>query len=335
MERRTFVFPTKQAHRQYHLGMIIMSLLSILFTLGLILYKNPIPVSSPAFWPIVTRRLVAIIAMLLAAFANTTATLTFQSLTNNRIITPSLLGFDALYGLIQTLMLVIMGVDAFSSSHNLVTFVIEIILMMALSLSIYGTLLKDSQKDMQYVLLVGIILGTGLRAISSFFNKLLSPSEFDVLQAKMFGSVNNAKSEYFIIAIPLILLSVIILLKLSKKLNIITLGKDISSVLGLNHRFYSLLLLSIISLLMAVSTAMLGSLTFYGFLVVTFTYELVGTSDHKYTYPFAILFAYLVITASYFFMYHIFNAQGVVSIIIELVGGIVFIIMMLRKHRGE
>lgn len=34
-------------------------------------------------------------------------------------------------------------------------------------------------------------------------------------------------------------------------------------------------------------------------------------------------------------MYHIFNAQGVVSIIIELVGGIVFIIMMLRKHRGE
>ncbi len=34
-------------------------------------------------------------------------------------------------------------------------------------------------------------------------------------------------------------------------------------------------------------------------------------------------------------MYHIFNAQGVVSIIIELVSGIVFIIMMLRKHQGE
>ena len=232
-------------------------------------------------------------------------------------------------------MVIIMGVDAFSSSHNLVTFVVEIILMMALSLSIYGTLLKDSQKDMQYVLLVGIILGTGLRAISSFFNKLLSPSEFDVLQAKMFGSVNNAKSEYFIIALPVIILSVVILLKLSKKLNIITLGKDISNILGINHRQHALILLSIISLLMAVSTAMLGSLTFYGFLVVTFTYELIGTADHKYTYPFAILFAYLVITASYFFMYHIFNAQGVVSIIIELVGGIVFIIMMLRKHRGE
>lgn len=335
MERSTQAFPTRQSLRHYHMSMIIMSILSILFTLGLILYKNPVSPSSPAFMPIVLRRGVAIIAMLLAAFANTTATLTFQSLTNNRIITPSLLGFDALYGLIQTLMVMILGVDTFSSSHNLVTFVLEIILMMALSLSIYGTLLKDSQKDMQYVLLIGIILGTGLRAISSFFNKLLSPSEFDVLQAKMFGSVNNSKSEYFLIAIPIIFLSVIILLRLSKKLNIITLGKDISSVLGINHRFYSLLLLSIISLLMAVSTAMLGLLTFYGFLVVTFTYEIVGTSDHQYTYPFAILFAYLVITASYFFMYHIFNAQGVVSIIIELVSGIVFIIMMLRKHQGE
>ena len=100
MERSTQAFPTRQSLRHYHMSMIIMSILSILFTLGLILYKNPVSPSSPAFMPIVLRRGVAIIAMLLAAFANTTATLTFQSLTNNRIITPSLLGFDALYGLI-------------------------------------------------------------------------------------------------------------------------------------------------------------------------------------------------------------------------------------------
>ena len=82
---------------------------------------------------------------------------------------------------------------------------------------------------------------------------------------------------------------------------------------------------------MSVSTALVGPLTFYGFLVATLTYQATPTYDHRYIFPMALAIGFLVITAAYFFMYHVFNAQGVVSIIIEMFGGLIFLIVMLRK----
>ena len=47
----------------------------------------------------------------------------------------------------------------------------------------------------------------------------------------------------------------------------------------------------------------------------------------------AVSLALLVLTGAYFLMYHVFDAQGVVSIIIELVGGCAFLVVILRKGR--
>ena len=181
------------------------------------------------------------------------------------------------------------------------------------------------------MLLVGVILGTGLRSISSFMRRLLDPSEFDILQAKLFGSVNNADADYFHIAIPIILIVAVLLFANAKKLNVISLGKNASTSLGINHQFNVIYTLVLVSVLMSVSTAMVGPLTFYGFLVATLAYQAAPTYDHRYIFPMALALAFLIITSAYFFMYHVFNAQGVVSIIIELFGGIAFLIVVLRK----
>ena len=45
------------------------------------------------------------------------------------------------------------------------------------------------------------------------------------------------------------------------------------------------------------------------------------------------LVGFVVLSGAYFVMKHVFYAQGVVSIIIELVGGSVFLIVILRKGR--
>jgi iron complex transport system permease protein len=82
---------------------------------------------------------------------------------------------------------------------------------------------------------------------------------------------------------------------------------------------------------MSVSTALVGPLTFYGFLVTTLSYQAAQTYDHRYVFPMAFAIGFLIITVAYFFMYHIFNAQGVVSVIIEMFGGITFFIIVLRK----
>lgn len=330
-ERVSTAFKSKREEKQYWITLISMCILSLLFAAGLLLYKNPVPIDSPSFMPVVRRRINAIIAMLIAALCQSAGTLTFQTISNNRIITPSLLGFDALYAAINTSIVFFFGARVLLGIDGLLYFSIQLVLMLLLSGILYGTLLKDSGRDIQFVLLIGIILGSGLRSLSSFMRKVLSPSDFDILQAKLFGSVNNADPSYFTIAIPLVCVSVILLLSRAKLLNVIALGRDSSTVLGVNHRRQTILFLLLVSILMSVSTALVGSLTFFGFLTVTFTYRLAPTYDHRYMLPMAAVFAFLVITASYFLMYHVFNAQGVVSIIMELFGGGLFLIMLLRK----
>ena len=122
-----------------------------------------------------------------------------------------------------------------------------------------------------------------------------------------------------------------LLILYSKKLNVISLGKDTSTSIGVKHKFGVIYTLVLISILMSISTALVGPLTFYGFLVAILAYQAAPTYDHRYIFPMALAIGFLVITGAYFFMYHIFCAQGVVSIIIEMFGGITFLVVMLRK----
>lgn len=324
-------FRSKKEQRRYWILLITLIALGILASYGLLVYDNPVPVDSPSFIPVVKRRLYALIAMLIAAICQSLSTVAFQSITNNKIITPSLLGFEALYSTIHTGTIFFLGASAFISFSGMGSFLFQVAVMVLMCLILYGWLLSGKYGNLQLMLLVGVIMGTGLKSLSSFMRKLLAPSEFDILQARLFGSVNNADAEYFPVAIPIVIITGVLLLGYSKKLNVVSLGKDTATALGVNHRFSVIYALILVSVLMSVSTALVGPLTFFGFLVATLSYQAAPTYDHKYIFPMALAIGFLIITGAYFFMYHVFSAQGVVSVIIEMFGGITFLIVILRK----
>ncbi|GFN36655.1 iron chelate uptake ABC transporter family permease subunit [Tepidimicrobium xylanilyticum] len=329
--RSAKAFRSKKGERRYWILLTTFIALGLLASYGLLVYNNPVPVNSPSFIPVVRRRMIAIVSMVVAAICQSLSTVTFQSITNNRVITPSLLGFEALYSTIQTSTMFFFGLNTFLSFNGIGAFSFQVIAMVLMSLILYGWLLSGKYGDLQLMLLVGVIIGTGLRSLSSFMRRLLAPSEFDILQAKLFGSVNNADPRYFPVVIPIVIITGIILISYSKKLNVLSLGKDVSTALGVKYQPGVIFGLILVSILMSVSTALVGPLTFYGFLVATLTYQAAPTYDHKYIFPMALAIGFLIITAAYFFMYHVFNAQGVVSIIIEMFGGFIFLIVMLRK----
>lgn len=329
--RSARAFRSKKEERRYWILLITLIALGILASFGLLLYNNPVPIDSVSFIPVVRRRLVAIVAMIIAAVCQSLSTVAFQSITSNRVITPSLLGFEALYSTIHTSTMFFLGVTTFISFSGIGSFVFQVLAMVLMCLILYGWLLSGKYGDLQLMLLIGVILGTGLRSLSSFMRRLLAPSEFDILQAKLFGSVNNADSSYFIVAIPIVVIAAILLLGNSKKLNVISLGKAVSTSLGVKHQSSVIYTLVLVSVLMSISTALVGPLTFYGFLVATLSYQAAQTYDHRYVFPMALAIGFLIITGAYFFMYHIFNAQGVVSVIIEMFGGLTFLIVILRK----
>lgn len=331
-KRTASAFRSQKEERKYWILLVTLVALGIFASYGLLVYNNPVPIDSPSFIPVTKRRMVAITAMIIAAICQSLATVAFQSITNNKIITPSLLGFEALYSAIHTSTMFFFGITAFVSFTGVGSFVFQVALMILLCLILYGWLLSGKYGNLQIMLLVGIIIGVGLRSLSSFMRRLLSPSEFDILQAKLFGSVNNADASYFPIAIPIVIIVAFLIFAFSKKLNVLSLGKDVSSSLGVNHKFGIIYTLVLVSILMSISTALIGPLTFFGFLVATLSYQAAQTYDHRYIFPMAFAIGFLIITGAYFFMYHVFNAQGVVSVIIELFGGITFLIVILRKR---
>lgn len=331
-QRITKSFRSIKEKRRYWILLILFFILGIFATYGLLTYNNPIPIDSPSFLPVVRRRIVAVIAILISVVCQSLATMTFQTIANNRLLTPSLLGFESLYSLIQTSIIFLFGSTALAQFKGTNAFFIQVFLMVLLSIILYGTLLTGKYANMQIMLLIGIVIGTGLGAISTFMRRLLSPSEFDLLQARLFGSVNNAESAYFPIVIPIILLVAILLIAYSKKLNVLSLGKDVATTFGLKYNQSLIYLLILVSILISISTAMVGPMTFFGFLVVTLSYQAAPTYDHRYLFPMTLAIGFLVLTSAYFMMNHIFHGQGVVSVIIELFGGTIFLIAIVRKR---
>ncbi|MDK8879822.1 iron chelate uptake ABC transporter family permease subunit [Corynebacterium sp. MSK008] len=331
--REVGAFQTSQSKRRYWLLVAALAVAALLFTAGLLSWGNPMEFGTRGYWLIAQRRLNSVIAMAVVAVCQAVATVAFQTVTNNRIITPSIMGFESLYVAIHTSTVYFLGAAGLNNARTLEMFVIQLVLMVGLSLILYTWLLAGDNPNMHAMLLVGIVLGGGLGSVSTFMQRLLTPSEFDVLTARLFGSVNNADPAYYPLAVPLVLVAVGLMYANSRRLNVLGLGRDVAVNLGVSHKKHAVYTLVLVSVLMAVSTALVGPMTFLGFLVATLAYQFADTYDHRYVFPMAALLGYCILAGAYFVMNHIFYAQGVVSIIIELVGGLTFLIVVLRKGR--
>lgn len=330
-ERSVGAFQTSKSKKRYWLLLASFAVAAVLFTAGLLAYENPMDFGTRGYWLIAQRRMDSVIAMALVAVCQAVATVAFQTVTNNRILTPSIMGFESLYVAIHTATVYFFGAAGLTNARTLPMFVFQLVVMVGLSVLLYTWLLAGRRADMQAMLLVGIVIGGGLGSVSTFMQRMLTPSEFDVLTARLFGSVNNADPAYYPLAVPLVAAAVALMYLNSRRLNVLGLGRDVAVNLGVNHTANAIYTLVLVSVLMAVSTALVGPMTFLGFLVATLTYQFVDSYDHRYLFPMAALLGYCILAGAYFVMNHVFYAQGVVSIVIELVGGVTFLIVILRK----
>lgn len=176
-------------------------------------------------------------------------------------------------------------------------------------------------------------MGAGLASLTTFMQRMLDPNEFDILTARLMGNISNASTEYLPYAVPIVLVVVTWLWLNSRRLDTLSLGSAVSTNLGLNHRTELIKVLIAVSILMAMTTSLVGPMTFLGFLVATMAYSIADTYSHRAIFPISFLLGYVLLTGAYFVLRHIFYAQGAVTIIVELIGGLVFLIVIMRKGR--
>ncbi|MGO3038724.1 MAG: iron chelate uptake ABC transporter family permease subunit, partial [Corynebacterium variabile] len=86
-------FVTPRQRTRYIVLVSVLVALALLFTVLHMTYGNPVGFGEKGFWRIVVRRRDALIAIALVALCQAFATVAFHTATNNRIITPSIMGF--------------------------------------------------------------------------------------------------------------------------------------------------------------------------------------------------------------------------------------------------
>ena len=319
--------------RHYWAALTILLLLAPAVCYGILAWGNPMPVNSPGFWRIAQLRATSVTVILVVAWCQALATVAFQTITNNRIITPSIMGFESLYRLIQTSIVFFFGTTGLTSMNSTGQYLMQVGLMVALAALLYGRLLQSERTNIHQTLLLGIVIGTGLGGLSTYMQNLLNPSAFDILSARLIGNVSNADVSQLTVAIPLAVVAGGLLLTMSRTLDVLGLGRDAAIGLGVDHRRNSLVILMLTAVLMAVSTSLVGPMSFLGFLVAMTAYQLSDTHEHRFVLPMAWLVGVVILGGAYFTLRHIFYATGSVGIIIEAVGGVFFLIHLLRKGR--
>ena len=272
-------------------------------------------------------------SLLLVAYAVGVSTLLFQTLTNNPILTPSILGFDALYIFLQTLLVAVLGGVGYTHLPPLGKFGFELAAMVGGSLLLFQMLLRQGGRDLVRMILIGVIFGILFRSLSSLLQRLIDPEEFAVAQAYTFASFNSVNQQMLAIAAVILFISTVFIWRERYRLDVHMLGRDQAVNLGIPYTRHTLWLLAWVAVLVATSTALVGPVSFFGLLVAALANHFAPNMKHSTRLPMVFLTAALLLVAGQTVFEHVLGMKAVLSVVVEFAGGLVFLWLVLKRKR--
>jgi iron complex transport system permease protein len=270
-------------------------------------------------------------SMLLVGCAVATATVLFQTVSGNRILTPAIMGFDELYRLIQTGLVVAVGTSGFGDAR--LRFLAETGAMVLFALLLYRWLLGRSERGLHLLLLVGVVCGVFFRSLSQFLQRMIDPNQFVALQSSFFANFNAVHPELLTLAALVILGAGLGAWRLLPQLDVLLLGRDNAVALGVDHRRLLTRVLVLVAVLVSVSTALVGPVTFLGLLVANLAYRVMPTYRHAYVLPAAALITAVTLVGGQLVLERVFALNAALSIVIEFLGGLTLLVLLARRAR--
>ncbi|WHR57494.1 iron chelate uptake ABC transporter family permease subunit [Acinetobacter haemolyticus] len=281
---------------------------------------------------VIPKRLVRLATIVLGGICVAVSSIVFQTIVGNRILTPSIMGYEAIYLLWQVLLLFVLGTHGLTLLGLNGNFFISLILMLLYSWVIHKWLLPFGRNDVFLLLLLGLVLTMVVGTITQFIQLKISPGEFSVFQGFSYATFNRSQPETLFYSC----LAVSVVLWLGRKtlpvLDVLVLGREQAKSLGVDHHRYVSFYLAMIAILVAVSTSLIGPTAFMGVFVANIAYALAGNYKHKLTLPLGCAVTIAIFIAAQILVEHVFNYKTTVSILVNLVCGIYFLTLMVRAR---
>lgn len=279
-------------------------------------------------------RLPKLLAMLMTAFCIGSASIVFQSIINNTIVTPCLLGMNSLYTLIHTAVVFFLGSGSIAARNSNAAFLLDLALMGLTATALYGWLFKKTGSQVLYVLLTGTLLSTFFSSLQTAMTRIMDPNEYDALLTTLAASFSSINSE-IILASAVLMIGVILALKKELALlNVITLGRNQAINLGVDYdRTIRRLLLGVV-LFIAIATAMVGPVSFLGLIIANLSRQLLKTYRHDHLILGSALTGMAMLVFGQLLVEHVFSYGIPVSVFITIGGGLYFLFLLLTQRRA-
>lgn len=309
--------------------LLIMGLISV----GLVLLYQFVMVDMTILDFTMSIRTPKMLSMVIAAFCIGTASIVFQSIINNRIVTPCLLGMNSLYILIHTIIIFVFGSASIFATNKNLAFILDIIVMGAAATLIYSTMFKKTKYNILYVLLAGTVMATLFTSISNSMTRIIDPNEYDKLLTTLVAGFDHVNSELIIISLVLMALTVLYFKKDIALLDVMTLGKNQSINLGVDYERTITRLLIAVTFFITIATALVGPISFLGLIIANLSREIFKTYKHKYLLIGSCLSGIIVLLLGQTLIEHVFGFGVLISVFIEVLGGGYFLYLILRSSK--
>ena len=332
LEKKAFRNKSKQIRNNNQNLIMPIVILSVLILVSCALFLS-LGINPGSTNYALSKRIPKLIAIVITGGCIGFSTIIFQTITDNRILTPSVMGIDSLYVAVQTVIYFVLGSASIFASNPKINFLICVVFMVIGSLGLYKLIFKRENSNIMFVLLVGMICGTFFKSLSSFMQMVIDPNEYLILQSKLFASFNNVNVDILLLSVVIILLIIPFVIDDIKFFDVMSLGKDQSINLGVDYDKIMRKSLVIISILIAVSTALVGPVTFLGLLVANVTREMMKTYKHSYLIVVSMLVSIFALVFGQLIIERVLHLTTPVSVIIDMIGGIYFMYLLYKESR--
>lgn len=322
---------TAAIHSNYR-KLLLMAVLVLLCATGYMLVE--VNLANPKLLAYAMKiRAPKLMVMLITAFAIGGASIVFQSVINNTIVTPCLLGMNSLYTLIHTAVVFFLGSGSLIASNANLSFAVDVVLMEMVATVIYSWIFQKTKHNVLYVLLVGTVLTSFFGSIQTTLTRVMDPNEYDSLLTTLVASFSNINSEIILFSVVLLAGVTFAIRKELALLDILTLGKAQAINLGVDYDRCIRRLLLGVTLYIAVATAMVGPISFLGLIIANLSRQLLKTYRHSQLILGSALFGMIVLVGGQLIVERVYSYAVPISVFITVGGGLYFLYLLLTRKK--
>lgn len=304
--------------------LIILSILSIFIGVVPLNVADIFHLTEQQAQIIVVSRLPRLISIVIAGVGLSISGLIMQQLSRNKFVSPTTAGTmdSARFGILIAMLL-------FGSATPMQRMIVAFIFSLAGTFLFMKILDKIKFKDPVFIPLVGLMFGSIISSITTFFayqNDLIQ--NISAWLQGNFALMMQGRYELLYLSIPLVIVAYIF----ANRFTIAGLGEDFSKNLGLNYRFVVNSGLAIVALITAIVILTVGTIPFLGLIVPNVVSIYRG--DHlKSNLPYtALLGAIFLLFSDILGRVIIFPYEIAIGVVVGVIGSILFLYLVIRRN---